>query len=141
LPSTDAGAHLARLAEADHREADGREGPDALQRFHALLKILDFRHRERGVLDPAAARALSDVDQPAFVAVDEWPEQHAAYDAENGGVGANPEREREGDGEGDAFARARERRAYFRSRRNVMASAAILRQTPPALQVSGDGGP
>ena len=46
-----AGAHLARLAEADHREADGRERPDALQRFHALLKVLDFRHGERGVLD------------------------------------------------------------------------------------------
>ena len=99
----DAGTHLARLAEADHREADGREGPDALQRFHALLKILDFRHRKRGVLDPAAARALSDVDQPAFVAVDQWPEQHAAYDAENGGVGANPEREGQGDSEGDAL--------------------------------------
>ena len=32
----DAGAHLARLAEADHREADGREVAECAERFHAL---------------------------------------------------------------------------------------------------------
>ena len=58
-------ADLARLAEADHREADRGERADALQRLHALLKILDLRHGERGVLDAAAAGALPDVDQAA----------------------------------------------------------------------------
>ena len=50
-----------------------------------------------------AGRALADVDQPIFVAIDERPQQHAADDAEDGGVGADAERERDDDGEREAL--------------------------------------
>ena len=52
---------------------------------------------------PMPGRALPDVDQPVLVAVDERPQQHAADDAEDGGVGADAERQRQDDGEGEAL--------------------------------------
>ena len=56
-----------------------------------------------GVLGADARRALADVDEPVLVAVDERPQQHAADDAEDGGVGADAERQREDDGDGQAL--------------------------------------
>ena len=50
-----------------------------------------------------AGRALTDVDQPILVAIDQRPQQHAADDAEDRGVGADAERERDDDGGGEAF--------------------------------------
>ena len=47
--------------------------------------------------------ALADVDQAVLVAVDQRPQQHAADDAEDGGVGADAERQREDDGDGQAL--------------------------------------
>ena len=63
-PSDDAGAHLARFAEADHREGDGRELAERREALQAVLQIDDFRHRERRVLG-ADARARSGGCRPA----------------------------------------------------------------------------
>ena len=52
---------------------------------------------------PMPGRALADVDQAIFVAIDERPQQHAADDAEDRGVGADAERERHDDGGGQAL--------------------------------------
>ena len=91
----DAGADLPRLAEADHREADLREVADTRHRLQTAPKIEDLGDRERRVLVVAAGRALADVDQPAFVAIDQRTQQHAANDAENRRVGADSQRERQ----------------------------------------------
>ena len=56
-----------------------------------------------GVLGADAARALADVDQPILVAVDERPQEDAPDDAEDRGVGADPERQREDDRDGQPF--------------------------------------
>jgi hypothetical protein len=55
------------------------------------------------ILGPDARRALTDVDQAILVAVDQGPEEHAADDAEDRGVGADAERERHDDGGGQAL--------------------------------------
>ena len=52
---------------------------------------------------PRPRRALADVDQAILVAVDERPQQHAADDAEDRGVGADAERERHHDGRGESL--------------------------------------
>ena len=96
----DAGADHAGLAEADHRELDRREVAEGVERPDACAKIVDLRHREDGVLDTDARRALADIDEAIFVAVDERPEEHAADHAEDGGVGADAERERDDNREG-----------------------------------------
>ena len=93
----DPGAHHARLAEADQREVDGREFAEGGQRLDPRAEVADLRHRELGVLGADAARALADVDQAILVLVDERPQQHAADDAEDRGVGADAERQRDDD--------------------------------------------
>ena len=75
------------------------KSPNALSVFTLARKILDLRHGERGVLDADAGRALADVDQPVLVAIDQRPQQHAADQREDGGVGADAERQREHDGD------------------------------------------
>ena len=52
---------------------------------------------------PMPRRALADVDQPVFVAVDQRPQQHAAHQRENCGVGADAEGQREDHGNGQPF--------------------------------------
>ena len=105
----DAGLDDARLAaEADQREVDGGEVAERSDRLDARLEVVHLRYRERRVLRADTGCALADVDQPIFVAIDERTEQHAAHDAEDGGVGADAERERHDDGQRQAF-RARER--------------------------------
>ena len=52
---------------------------------------------------PRPLRALTDVDQPILVAVDERPQQHAADDAEDRGVGADAKGERDDDGDGESL--------------------------------------
>ena len=99
----DAGAHRARLAEAEHGELDGGEVAERGERLHARLQVAQLGHREVRVLHADALRALADVDEPVLVAVDERPQQHAADDAEDGGVGADAERQREHDGDGQAL--------------------------------------
>ena len=58
------------------------------------LEVVDLGHRERRVRDADARRALADVDQAILAAIDERPQQHAADDAEDRGVGADAERQR-----------------------------------------------
>jgi hypothetical protein len=67
------------------------------------VQIVHFRHREGHVLGADARPALSEIDQPIFIAIDERPEENAAHDAENGGIGADAERERDNDGGGETF--------------------------------------
>ena len=98
----DPGTHRARLAEADHRELDGREVAKRGERFHPPLQVAQLGYREVRVLHADALRALAEVDQAVLVAVDERPEQHAPDDAENGGVRADAEGQRENDGKGQA---------------------------------------
>ena len=76
------------------------KSPNAVSDLDAAAQVAELRHREVGVLDADARRALADVDQPVFVAVDQRPQQHAADDAEDRGVGADAERQREDDGDG-----------------------------------------
>ena len=68
----------------------------------------DCRSRSSGteklrVLDADALGRLADVDQAVLVAVDQRPQQHAADDAEDRGVGADTQRQREDDGERQAL--------------------------------------
>ena len=55
-----------------------------------------------------AARALADVDEPVFVAIDQRPQQHAAHQRENRSVRADAKRQGEYHGHGQPFG-ARER--------------------------------
>ena len=100
--------HAGLVAEANHREVHGREVAERADGGDARLDVVDFRHRERHVLGADAGRALADVDQAIFVAIDERTQQHAADDAEDRGVGADAERERHHDGGGETL-RAPER--------------------------------
>ena len=79
------------------------KSPNALMRGDARLEIVDLRHREGRVRRAEPRRALPDVDQPVFVAIDQRAQQHAADDAEDRGVGADAERERDHDGGGEAL--------------------------------------
>ena len=91
----DASLNFARLTQADHGEADGREIAERAQGFDAGAQILDFGHGERCVVVADARGALADVDQPVLVAIDERLEEHAAHQREDGGVGADAERQRQ----------------------------------------------
>ena len=79
------------------------KSPNAVQRLDARAQVADLRDREVGVLGADAVRALADVDQAILVAVDERPQQHAADDAEDRGVGADAEGEGEDDRDGQPF--------------------------------------
>ena len=102
-PADDPGADDARLAEADHGELDRGEVAERVERPDARAEVLDFRHGEDRVLDPDAGRALADVDQAIFVAVDERPQEDAADDAEDGGIGADAERQGDDHCDGQAL--------------------------------------
>ena len=95
------------------READRGEIAELADGLDARLQVLDFGNGERLVVDADAGRALADVDQAIFVAIDERAEEHAADDAEDGGVGADPERERENHGDGEAFGVGEGAEGYF----------------------------
>ena len=99
----DSGAHLPRFAQTDHRELDHREVAELGQRLHPALEVPQLGHREVGVLGGDAGRALPQIDQAVLVLVHQRSEQHAAHDAEDRRVGADPERERRDDGEGETL--------------------------------------
>src|SRR5262245_1685186 len=99
----DTGPHLSRLAEAQHRESDDRKLAKGAHALDPRPQILDLGNGEGGVFRWDAWRALADVYQPVFVTVDERLQQHAADDAENGGIGADPEGEREDDSDEQPF--------------------------------------
>src|SRR5262249_50445282 len=62
-------------------------------------QIDELGYRERGVLNGDARRALTDVNQPRFVAIDERPQQHATHHAEHSRVGADAQRQGYDDGQ------------------------------------------
>ena len=97
------GAHFARFAQADHAETYHRKIAELLDRFHPGLQILNLRNRKRHVLDAHPRRALANVDQPVFVAIDERAEQHASHHTEDRCVRANTECEGQHHGNGQAF--------------------------------------
>ena len=97
-PVDDSCLDRARLAEADHRKVDSRELAERANRRDTRLEVINLGHRERRVRDGDSRCALTDVDQPILVAIDERPEQHAADDAEDRSVGADAERQRDDDG-------------------------------------------
>ena len=73
------------------------------QRFDALPQVLNLRHGEHCVLHAHARRALPDVNQPVFVAIHQRPQQNAADQREDRGVGADSERQREDHGDREAL--------------------------------------
>ena len=79
------------------------KSPNALSVLTRARRSWISGHREDGILDADAGRALADVDEAILVAVDERPQQDAADDAEDGGVGADAERQGEDDGDGQAL--------------------------------------
>ena len=73
------------------------------ERLDAGLQVAELRDRKLRVLDAEATGALPDVDQPVLIAVDERAQKHAADDAEDRRVGANPEREGHDDRDRQTF--------------------------------------
>ena len=72
---------------------------DPLQRLRAVAEIEDLGHGEEDVLATRPIDRLPQVDEPVPVAMGQGPEQDAAHDAEDGGVGADAESKRQDDGE------------------------------------------
>ena len=103
VAADDAGANDARLAEADQGEVERGEVAERRQALDARPQVVEFGDGEHRVLQLHAHRALADVDEAVLVLVDQRPQQHAADDAEHGGVGADAEREGDDDGEREPF--------------------------------------
>src|ERR1019366_9737947 len=122
----DAGTDFARLAETDHGEADGGEIAEPTHRLDTRAQILDFRDGEIRVVDAESARALANVDQAVLVAIDQRPQQHAAHQGEDGGVGADAQGEGEDYGYGQPFG------AHERAHR-------VFQLTEEVLDRFGDG--
>ena len=99
----DAGANFPGLAEADHSETHGGELAEGAERFDASAQVLNFRHGEWDFPGADTRRALFNINEALLVAVDERPKQHAANQAEDGGVGADAECQREHHGDRKPF--------------------------------------
>ena len=82
------------------------KSPNALRDFTRRLEVPQLGHGEVRVLDADAPGGLAEVDQPVRVAVDQRAQQHATNHAEDGGVGADPQRQRHDDGERQALGAA-----------------------------------
>ena len=81
-----------------------REVAERGQRLDARPQVAGSPGTEKLAFStPMPRRALADVDQPVLVAVDERPQQHAAHDAEDGGVGADAERQRDDHRDGQSL--------------------------------------
>ena len=65
--------------------------------------VLNLGDRERDVLAADPGRALADVDDPVFVAVDQRLEQHRANQAEDRDVDTDAKGERDDDSEGQGL--------------------------------------
>ena len=92
------GVDFTCLAESLCRKVDGGKRAEFADGLQVRAYVTDLRNRERGVAHLQAGRALLDVNQPIFIAIHQRTQQHAAHNAENGGVHANTQRQREGDG-------------------------------------------
>src|SRR6266849_4564562 len=99
----DASANFPGLAEADHGETDGGELAEGAKRFDACAQVLNFRHGEWDFPGAETRRALLYINEAVLVPVDERPKQHAANQAEDGGVGADAQRQSEHHGDRKPF--------------------------------------
>jgi hypothetical protein len=88
-----------RRAQAHNREIDLRKCAQLLNGFQARAQVFNLGHRECRVHLLQAWRALTDVEQPVFIAIGERAQQHGAHHAEDGGIGANSQSQREGNGD------------------------------------------
>ena len=79
------------------------KSPNALSDFTPAWRSLISGDREVRIRHADAWGALTDVDEAIGIAVHERPQQDAANDAEDGGVGADAERQRDDDGDGQAL--------------------------------------
>src|SRR5262249_16903751 len=95
-----AAANFPRLAEANQGETDGGEVAEGIEVFDAGPEVLNLRHGPCDVLVSDARRALADIDQPVFIAVDQWFQEHSAHEGEHRSVSADAEGERHDHGEG-----------------------------------------
>src|SRR5579864_173203 len=93
--TNDACIHFARLAQPDHGKTDRGEVSDGAQGFNVRTQILNFGNGKVRVLNPDTGRALPEIDQGVFIAIDQRLEQDAAYQSRDGGVGADTKRQRE----------------------------------------------
>src|SRR5262245_1625563 len=86
---------FARFAEANHGKRNGGKVAKLAEALDPLLQVSNFRHRPRAVFGAYTQRALPDVNQPIFIAIDQRLDEHAANKRENGGVGSNTQRQRD----------------------------------------------
>src|ERR1700741_2715804 len=86
------GPNFAGLAEADHGETDGGELAERAEGLDAGAQVANSGNGKRGVLVADAKGALTDVDEPVFVTIDEGLEEDAAHECEDGSVGTDAER-------------------------------------------------
>ena len=96
-------AHLPRLAEADHRERYRRELADLGERVHALAQITDLGNGEGGVFPADSRRALANIDNAFFSAVNQRAQEYRPHQPEDRDVYANPQRQRQDDRHGQPF--------------------------------------
>jgi hypothetical protein len=104
----DAGLDFARFTEADHGKADSRKIAKRSEGVDSGFDVLEFRDGEIYVPIADTQGTLEDVDEAMLVRVDEWAKEDAAYEAEDGGVGADAESKSQDDGESQTLG-ARER--------------------------------
>ena len=102
------------------------KSPKAVSVLTRDAEVANLGDGEVGVLGADPLGALADVDQAILVAVDQRPQQHAADDAEDRGVGADAERERHDDGEGQPLDPASDRRANRKSVTKLMQLSVVL---------------
>ena len=111
------------------------KSPKALTDLTRACRSCSSGTEKCDVLDADALGALADVDQPVLIAVDERLQQHAADDAEDGGVGADAERQRQDDREGQALD------PHQRPPRETQVGQEIHRHTRPPLASSRSDDP
>src|SRR5262249_22641463 len=63
-PVDHAAIEFARLAQADHREGNGREVTELAEGLDPLLEVSNFRHRPGAVFLADVRRALTDINEP-----------------------------------------------------------------------------
>ena len=89
---------LLPLQRVDHPRVFGDPG----EALGALAEVGDLGNGEVDVVAAGSLDRVTDVDEAIAVLVGKGPQQHAAHDAEDGGVRANPESEGEDDGDREA---------------------------------------
>src|ERR1017187_5174582 len=90
-------------AEADEGKSDGGKIAERGKGLDASAQVLEFGHGKRGVIDSEAGGALADVDEAFLITIDEWAQEDAANQGDDGGVSSNTEGEGEHHGDGQAF--------------------------------------